>query len=328
MQDRGWLGTSVTGVVGQADPDARAGTTSPVAARPAATIMVLRDGGHPVAPLEVLMLRRNVRSQLAGGAHVFPGGAVDAEDADAAPWCEGIDDSRASAALRLVSGGLAYWVAAVRECFEEAGLLLARSCRGGELLALDDPVLAARVRAHRGELNARRRSFCEVCAAEGIVLALDHLQYFAHWITPKGAPRRYDTRFFVTAAPERQVPAHDAGETVADVWLRPAGALEAHRSGKISLMLPTIRVLQALEQFETAAEALEAASRLEDVPAIEPRLAVGEDGMTLLLPGDPGYDDAGSGGYAGTIGSGGYAGAIGPQFDAAARHASRRANDS
>lgn len=310
-------GSSVTGVVDQSDAGARAGAGQPVAARPAATIMVLRDGDHPSAPLEVLMLRRNVRSEFAAGAHVFPGGAVDAEDAAAAPWCEGMDDPSASAVLRLGSGGLAYWVAAVRECFEEAGLLLARSRRGGELLALDDPVLAARMLAHRRDLNARRRSFREICEAEGIALALDRLQYFAHWITPKGAPRRYDTRFFVAAAPERQAPAHDAAETVADAWLRPADALGAHRSGKIMLILPTIRVLQALQRFPTVAEALEAASRLEEVPTIEPRVAMAAGGWTLLVPGDPGYDEAGPT----------HAGIVGPQFDAAARHGSRRAND-
>ncbi len=264
------------------------------------------------------MLRRNVRTESAGGAHVFPGGAVDPQDADAVAWCDGLDDVRASAALGLESGGLAYWVAAVRECFEEAGLLFARSRPAGPLLGHDDAELSARLAAHRQALNAHQRALCDVCAAEGIVLALDRVHYFAHWITPKEAPRRYDTRFFVAAAPEGQTPAHDAGEMVADDWMRPADALEAHRAGKIVLILPTIRNLQALERFATVAEALDAAARLEDVPTIEPRVAMGEEGMTLLLPGDPGYDEAGSGGAAGVAGA---------RFDAAARLASRRANE-
>jgi len=321
------VGAIVTAVVGHADAPEGA-TAVAVVARPASTIIVLRDGEHRTAPLEVLMLRRNVRTEFAGGAHVFPGGAVDAEDAHAATWCDGLDDAQASAALHLGSGGLAYWVAAVRECFEEAGLLFARSRPGAALLGDGDAVLSSCLRAHRQALNAHRCSISEVCAAEGIVLALDRVHYFAHWITPKGAPRRYDTRFFVAAAPEGQTPAHDAGETVAHDWLRPADALEAHRSGEIVLILPTIRNLQALERFSTVAEALEAAARLEDVPAIEPRVVMGEDGMTLLLPGDPGYDDPGpedlgAGDPARSVPSG----VAWPHFDAAVRLASRRANE-
>lgn len=264
------------------------------------------------------MLRRNVRTESAGGAHVFPGGALDPPDAHAAPWCDGLDDARASAALRLGSGGLAYWVAAVRECFEEAGLLFARSHPAGPLLDYDDADLFARLGVHRQALNAHRRSLSDVCAAEGIVLALDQLHYFAHWITPKVAPRRYDTRFFVAAAPEGQAPAHDAGETVADEWWRPAEALEAHRSGEIVLILPTIRNLQALERFATCAEALDAAARLRAVPTIEPRVVMGDGGMTFLLPGDPGYDEAAGDGSPGVPGS---------QFDTGVRLASLRANE-
>lgn len=308
----------VTGVVGQAD--ALGGTTPATvrSPRPASTVMVVRDGDHPSSPLEVLMLRRNARSEFAGGAHVFPGGALDAEDAHCEAWCDGLDDDRASAALHLPSGGLAHWVAAVRECFEEAGLLYARARPAGPLLALDDPVVAERFASHRRALNARRRSLLDVCATEGIVLALDRLVYFAHWIAPEVAPHRFDARFFVAVAPEGQTPAHDAGETVADDWLRPADALEAHRSGSIVLMLPTIRNLQAIERFSTVAELVDAASRIEDVPVIEPRVRADADGMTLLLPGDPGYDDAGS------TGAPGVSGAV---FDSAVRLASRRANE-
>lgn len=279
--------------------------------------MVVRDGDHPEAPLEVLMLRRTVRSDFAGGAHVFPGGALDVEDAQAAAICEGLDDATASAALGMPSGGLAWWVAAVRECFEEAGLLYARAQPGGPLVALDDPAVAARFAQHRRALNAHDRSFLEVCAAEGLVLALDRLRYVAHWVTPRGAPRRYDTRFFVAVAPDDQTPAHDAGETDADVWVRPADALEAHRAGAMVLILPTIRNLQAIGRFDTVAELVDAAGRIEDIPVIEPRVGLREGAVTLLAPGDPGYDDAAD------VASGPLDGG----FEGATQVASRRANE-
>lgn len=309
--------TIVVEVTGQGHAPGATSAASVTPLRPASTTMVVRDGDHPGTKLEVLMLRRNVRSEFVGGVHVFPGGALDPDDSAAAAICEGLDDAGASEVLRLAHGGLAFWVAAVRECFEEAGLLYARTRRAGPLVGFGDAAVAERFMTHRLELNAHRRSFLEVCAAEGLVLALDRLHYFAHWITPRGAPRRYDTRFFVAAAPEDQTPAHDAGETVSDVWIRPSDALAAHRSGAMELILPTIRNLQAIERFATVRELLDAASRLADVPAIEPRMVMGTAGMTLLLPGDPGYDEAGEG-------DGGAADAA---FGEAARLASRQANE-
>ena len=260
--------------------------------RPAATVMVVRDGQHPVAPLEVLMLRRNLRSEFVGGAHVFPGGAVDPADdgEDAAGVCAGGDYASASALLGLEGGGLGYWVAAVRECFEEAGILLAVP-DGGGTLSLDDPADAARFAAHRRALNGGGGSFVELCRREGLRVPLDRIHYFAHWVTPEGLSRRYDTRFFVAAAPPGQVPAHDAAETVADVWVRPADALALHRAGEMELILPTIRNLQAIGRFPTAAALLDAAAGVRQVPVVAPRMVVDSEGLRLLLPGDPGYDE-------------------------------------
>ncbi|MGH9083778.1 MAG: NUDIX hydrolase, partial [Acidimicrobiales bacterium] len=199
--------------------------------RPASTVMVVRDGDHPTAPLEVLMVRRNLHSDFVGGAYVFPGGALDPDDggSGAAARCTGRTDAEASAVLGLPGGGLAYWVAALRECFEEAGLLLARLGDGPELLSLADEQDAGRFARHRLDVNAGRRSLLDVCGEEDLRLPLDQVHYFSHWITPEGPPRRYDTRFFVAAAPPDQTPAHDAGETIADVWVRPADALDRHR---------------------------------------------------------------------------------------------------
>ena len=264
----------------------------PVRPRPAATVMVVRDGDHPVAPLEVLMLRRNIRSDFVAGAHVFPGGAVDpADGGDEAPAvCSGGDDATASALLGLDRGGLAYWVAAVRECFEEAGILLALPASGGAL-ALDRREDAERLATHRRALNDGSESFVDLCRREGLHVPVDRIHYFAHWVTPEGLTRRYDTRFFVAAAPPGQVPTHDAAETVAEVWVRPADALALHRAGEMELILPTIRNLQAIGRFPTASALLAAAAAVRQVPVVAPRMVVDSEGVRLLLPGDPGYTE-------------------------------------
>ena len=294
--------------------------TDAVVPRPAATVMVVRDGPHVAAPLEVLMLRRSLHADFVGGAHVFPGGAVDPGDGGAgASWpVRGLDDEVASATLGVSTGGLAYWVAAVRECFEEAGLLYACGVDGAPV-DFADPGVAARFARHRAALNARERSFVEVCESEGLRLSLDALRYFAHWITPEGSSRRYDTRFFVAPAPAGQTPAHDAGETISDVWVRPAKALASHRAGEMELILPTIRNLQAIGRFATTAELLDAASSVGDVPTVLPRVVTDDGGLRLLLPGDPGYDDP-------AAAPGGGAGAGELDLDEAARRSSWAAN--
>jgi 8-oxo-dGTP pyrophosphatase MutT (NUDIX family) len=262
-----------------------------VEVRDAATVMLVRDGA---GGLEVFMVRRNLRSDFIGGAYVFPGGAVDPADrhADLEAVCAGRTDAEASAALGIPSGGLAFWVAAIRECFEEAGVLLAYDA-GGDVVRLDDPATEARFAAHRADVDAGRRRLVEICTEESLRLAVDALHYFSHWITPVGPPRRYDTRFFVAAAPAAQVPLHDDGETVASTWIGPAAALRRHRDGDFDLILPTIRNLSALTRFGSAAELLAAAAAIDDVPTIQPRVVVEEGGgVRILLPGDSGYADA------------------------------------
>jgi 8-oxo-dGTP pyrophosphatase MutT (NUDIX family) len=270
--------------------------------------MLVRDGADPSAPLEVLMVRRNLRSDFVGGAYVFPGGAVDPADGgtEAETACWGRGDAEASEILGVGSGGLAYWVAVLRECFEEAGVLLAYGPpaaarptaspgpgpEGRSLLSLAGPEDAARFARHRTDVNTGRQRFLDVCRAEGLLLSADRVHYFAHWVTPEGAPRRYDTRFFVAAAPADQVPAHDAGETIAATWLRPAEALARHREGALELIFPTIRNLQAIGRFATSAELLAAAAAAGRVPVVEPRVVVDGRGVRIMLPGDPDHRSA------------------------------------
>jgi 8-oxo-dGTP pyrophosphatase MutT (NUDIX family) len=267
-----------------------------VVLRPAATVMLVRDSPEPSGPggpLEVLMVRRNLQSDFVGGAYVFPGGAVDPVDggAEAEAACVGRTDEEASTLLGVGTGGLAYWVAALRETFEEAGLLLAERPGGPPLLA-GDAEEEARFVTERAAVNARTRRFLDLCRDERLRLLVGDVHYFAHWITPRGAPRRYDTRFFVAAAPTGQQAAHDAGETIAETWISPHQALEGHRQGKFEIIFPTIRNLQAISRFTTSRELLDAAeSASRSVPTIEPRVVADGNGVRIVLPGDPAYDD-------------------------------------
>ena len=261
-----------------------------VQVRDAATVMLVRDGAEG---MEVFMLRRNLNSDFVGGAYVFPGGAVDEADrhADLEAVCEGRSDDEASVLLGVDRGGLAYWVAAIRECFEEAGVLLAVD-EAGTVVSLADEEVAERYRLHRKAVDAGDRRLIEVCEVEHLRLAVDQIHYFSHWITPVGPPRRYDTRFFVAAAPPEQVPLHDDRETIANLWVRPLDALERHAAGELDLIFPTIKNLEAIGRFDRSADLLAAAAAIGEVPAILPRIASDEHGVRILLPGDEGYDEA------------------------------------
>jgi 8-oxo-dGTP pyrophosphatase MutT (NUDIX family) len=261
--------------------------TGPVELRDAATVLILRDGPDG---LEVFMLRRNLNSDFVGGAYVFPGGAVDPEDRhlNLEPVCEGRSDVDASRRLGIESGGLAFWVAAIRESFEEAGVLLAYDLDG--MVDLDDARSAARWGHHRAQVDAGQLTMVDLCRLEGLRLAVDGMHYFSHWITPEGSPRRYDTRFFLAAAPTNQTPLHDDRETIANEWVRPADAIARVESGELTMMPPTVASLKAISRFSTAAEALDAAREITHVPEVLPRIISADGGMRIVLPGDPSYD--------------------------------------
>jgi len=257
--------------------------------RPAATILTLRDsdGGF-----EVLMLRRNLNSDFVGGAYVFPGGSVGERDArsDLHARVLGLTDERASARLGVVSGGLAYFVAGLRELFEEAGLLIACDVHG-RAVNLRDPERARRLARHRDELNAHAGDLLEILMEEELVLDLRNITYLAHWVTPVGSPRRFDTRFFVTYAPDDQIAAHDQGETVATRWVRPLDALEAHERGELEMVLPTIKNLENIAAFGSIGEVIAYANSLSEIARIEPRIVERDGTRVPVMPGEDGYDD-------------------------------------
>ncbi|SFU74204.1 MBL fold metallo-hydrolase [Halomonas korlensis] len=211
--------------------------------RPAATLALVRDAEQG---LEILLLQRTWEAVFLPGYFVFPGGAVDARDTACQEIMTGIGDASISQTMSLDEGGADYLIAAVRECFEEAGLLLAVD-RQGRMPVDDDAVLPMQ----RDALNRAEVSFFAFCRERGLSLPLDRLAYLGHWVTPKGPPRRFDTRFFVTVAPDDQRVRPDGAEVIDHAWLRPQQALEDHRCGRRQLSFPTRRTLRILADFDT-----------------------------------------------------------------------------
>ena len=257
--------------------------------RHAATVITLRDAPEG---FEVLMLKRNLNSDFIGGAYVFPGGGVDVGDAGASgqKLSIGITDAEASSRLGIESGGLAYFVACLRELFEEAGLLVACDADGNPV-RFSDPETIKRMAAHRRAVNANELKFIDMMEQEELFLDLRGLAYSAHWVTPIGPPRRYDTRFFVALAPTDQVATHDAGETVADQWVRPLEALAMHERGELEMIFPTIKNLQDIAHFTSSREVINYANALSEIPRIEPRIKAINGETVILMPGDEGFDD-------------------------------------
>lgn len=274
--------------------------------RAAATIVVARDGPQG---LEVLLSRRAERGDHNSGAWVFPGGVVDSGDRDAHGCCAGIDDRIASARLGLAAGGLDYYIAAIRECFEESGLLFAATPEG-ELVALDDhqgtavgvvasvsgadipaPDAHGTLGAWRGLLHRHERTLGELCTVFGLALAADRLVYLSHWLTPLGRAKRFDTRFFVAAVPRGQTAAFDGTEMVEQLWLRPSEALA--RRAELKLMTPTQKTLEHIQEFDTAEALLGWARAPRAVPLTMPRVGSGRDGLRPVLPDEPSYAELG-----------------------------------
>jgi 8-oxo-dGTP pyrophosphatase MutT (NUDIX family) len=255
--------------------------------RLASTVLVLRDSGS--GP-EVFMVRRHEGTAFMAGAHVFPGGAVDALDRDADDsWCDGLRP--AVQQLRELPGhdAVAHHVAAARELFEEAGVLLARDAQGAfvSLAGRDAHTRFAHYRraVHSGELRLRT-----LLERERLRLALDALIHFAHWVTPPVDTRRFDTRFFMARVPPHQVPAHDERETTHGTWLSAASALAAARANEIALPPPTWTTLREVEPFASVAEAL-AWARARQVVRREPRVFEEDGGRVLVMPGNPLHPD-------------------------------------
>ncbi len=250
--------------------------------------MLLRDGADGI---EVFMLRRTLDAVFAGGLYVFPGGKVDKADrsAEVERICRPRDDAGASKVLGVPSGGLAYWVAAVRECFEEAGVLLAADA-SGKVVSFADAAVAVRFEAARAAVHDESLRLVDLCAAEGLTITADAIEYVSHWITPVGERRRFDTRFFVAHAPDGQEPLHDDGETIESLWVRPSEALDRQRRGELRLIPATIANLSFLAGHDSADAAMTAAAALPRPDPVQPKLRRDAGGrVEVVLPDDPDF---------------------------------------
>lgn len=252
--------------------------------RPASTVALLRMAG---SRLEVFLVRRHDTIAFMGGAHVFPGGRVDETDRlrDPHAVCDDVEGAVRRLDLLSPEEAIASYVAAARELFEEAGVLLAR--RGGAGMVSIDGDTVDRFDSYRRALVSQALSVRDVLEREGLRLALDALALAAHWVTPEIEAKRFDTRFFFALAPQNQGASHDVLESTSGAWFTPADAVERCRRGDIALPPPTWTTLRLLSRFDTAEEAWTWAQTCP-VPRIEPGFVVREDGMRLVtLPGDP-----------------------------------------
>jgi 8-oxo-dGTP pyrophosphatase MutT (NUDIX family) len=274
--------------------DLEAGRITPAVPRDAATVMLLRPAGAGTgAGVEVLMLRRVAAMKFAPGAYVFPGGSVDPADYDAPVGWHGPDPAEFGARLGASPEmARALVCAAVRETFEEAGVLLAGAPDGGPVADPSDPSLSS-WEADRAALVAGDVTLAELLSRRGLVLRADLLVPWARWITPEGEPRRFDARFFAAALPAGQVATGHAAESDRIAWLRPADAIESARAGQISMLPPTATTLH---DFAVAAGAavgedavIEVLGRRPVIEPVVPRLVL-EDGQAwLYVPDEVGY---------------------------------------
>jgi 8-oxo-dGTP pyrophosphatase MutT (NUDIX family) len=266
---------------------------------PAATVALLRDG---TAGVEVLLLKRSSRTGFIPGAYVFPGGRVDDEDTapEILPRLEGITPGRAQDRLGVPGGGPPAWAfisAALRETFEETGVLLASEALPDFEQRHGPTPPGTTQDAHhkwmegtrrpdvleslRRDLLEGRRTFREVLAELDLKLQGD-LTYIGHWVTPHPEPRRYDTRFFACLVPRHCPVRPDGREMVEAIWLTPKAALERNRLGHLPLVFPTLRTLETLAEFDAPADVLGAFAR-RSIPRRLPTLTLTSHGIRLDL---------------------------------------------
>ena len=256
-------------------------TEPAVKPRPASTVLLLRDS-KTREEIEVFMMVRHYEIDFNSGALVFPGGSVDKGDQEIIA-----DPALYSGGEGLDAAELSFRIAAIRETFEESGILLARP-KGSK--GLVDPRRASEIEAaHRADLCANKITFLKVLTDNGMLLALDELVPYAHWITPEGMPKRFDTWFFLAATPPEQAGAHDGKESTDSIWVSPREALEGGESGRFKLPFPTTRNLVRLGKQQSVKTALDD-SRGKKVVTVMPVVTKLNGGRQLRIPAEAGYD--------------------------------------
>ncbi len=241
--------------------------------RPAATVIIARQA---VPQFEIFMLRRTSSAAFAGGMYVFPGGRVDDGDhsSDYTNLCTPPSTLQQQQKLALGDDWRGYWLAGIRETFEESGFMLAYD--GDNQILSYDEQSHDRFHNYRSELHGGKITISEICAREGLTLAVDLIHFFNRWVTPPGRPRRFDTRFFITEAPPSQVGFHDGHETVDSVWISPGEALRRHSEDgdHFGLMRVTEMQLKTFNEFTTVEKFLNMARENDDFPTYRPDVPV------------------------------------------------------
>ncbi len=246
----------------------------PAPAVPSATILMLRDGSDG---LEVFMVVRHHQIDFASGALVFPGGKVASGDDAVRSQCTGVDG--------LNDVELELRVGAIREAFEECGILLARP-KGQDVLISGDRL--AELEHYREPLAKGKMTIKEFLDREELVLACELLQQFAHWITPENMPKRFDTHFYLAVAPADHVALHDGHESVDSVWIKPQTALAEAVEGKRTIIFPTRLNIEMLGESDSVDNAMEMA-RQRDIVTVLPHIEKRETGAWLCIPPEAGY---------------------------------------
>ncbi|HET6459972.1 MAG TPA: hypothetical protein VFG29_04200 [Syntrophales bacterium] len=252
-----------------------------VTPKDAATLILLRPSPVREAnAFEVLMVLRHMDSKFVPGSYVFPGGCLDKDDysPEVESLCTGIDSTKAQEILRNVSQkekALGFWVAGIRETFEEVGLLLAYD-NNRELIAFDSEDRRRRFHSYRRKLQAGAITLSAMLRKEGLSIAADRLHYFSHWITPELLPLRYDVRFFIALAPANQEALHDGIELTRHVWLTPKKILDGFSRNEFDMVLPTLMTIEELSRWQTIREVMASTTNRKIEPILT--VMVEEDG--------------------------------------------------
>ena len=260
-----------------------------VTPRQSTTVILIRK--KTSKGFEVFLVRRHDASAFMGGNYVYPGGRVDPGDQspDILSFCRGLSPERASEILAdsLAEESIGYWIAGIRELFEEAGILLAYDSRG-KMLSCVDRIEQEKLLHHRESLLEKNLRFTHLTHQESFFLALDQLHYYAHWITPEARSIRFDTRFFVALHPSGQEACHDQRETTHGLWITPHQALEGNSEKRIILSPPTLITLEDLSR-SCSIDDLMKSLREKKTSAILPILIKGPPQTFIVFPWDPDY---------------------------------------
>jgi len=252
--------------------------------RDAATLILMRDTDRARTGIEILLVRRHTKSTFMPGAYVFPGGRIEAADytREAERICHKFSFKQAQdiiAGTHPPEKALAFFVAAIRETFEEAGILLAYR-EIADFVAFDEDE-KMRFTKYRKEVRKDPFSFATIIDREGLKLATEKLFYFAHWITPELSPIRFDTRFFVAAVPSKQEALEDEFETTAHMWISPQKVLKEYKRG-LPVPFATLSNITVLAEFSSVAEVI-ASTRNKQIPTILPTLTLEDVENSLML---------------------------------------------